>query len=126
MLNDDSRLDMSDMPSGPYTFEEYHEHASQTAIYRNRGNNINYPALGLFSEAGEIAGKLKKMDRDNNGEMNTVYRTAIIQEIGDALWYLDQLCFELDTTLAYAALMNIAKLQDRKERGKLAGEGDDR
>ena len=35
-------------------FDEYQVRARQTAVYRNLGNNITYPTLGLCGEAGEV------------------------------------------------------------------------
>jgi hypothetical protein len=44
----------------------YQQHASETAIYQNK---LIYPTLGLAGEAGEIANKVKKILRDNSGEL---------------------------------------------------------
>ena len=47
------------------TLDEYQKLASQTAVYpRNRDSALMYTALGLASEAGEYAGKVKKLIRD--------------------------------------------------------------
>lgn len=48
------------------------------------------------------------------------------KELGDVLWYLSQLCNELDLDLGTIADGNLSKLLDRKSRGKLQGSGDDR
>lgn len=53
-------------------------------------------------------------------------RMKILNEIGDEFWYLAQLCTELNANLGDVAEMNLAKLQDRKRRDELHGEGDDR
>jgi NTP pyrophosphatase (non-canonical NTP hydrolase) len=47
-------------------------------------------------------------------------------EVGDVLWYLSQVCEEFEWSLCDIANDNIEKLQDRQERGKLTGEGDER
>ena len=49
-----------------------------------------YPALGLVNEAGEVAGKIKKVFRDKGGEINAETREALKAELGDVLWYLAQ------------------------------------
>ena len=49
-------------------FIEYQRKAWTTAKYRNKGNNIYYPTMGLGSEAGEVLGKVKRMMRDQNDD----------------------------------------------------------
>jgi hypothetical protein len=44
-------------------FDDYQQAARRTAIYADR-HRVIYPALGLASEAGEVAGKIKKVLRD--------------------------------------------------------------
>lgn len=46
-------------------FDEYQQKALATAIYPHP---IVYPTLGLTGEAGEVADKVKKVIRDNQGE----------------------------------------------------------
>lgn len=87
---------------------------------------IVYPTLGLTNEAGELAGKVKKIFRDRNGRITEADREALKGELGDVLWYLTQICTQLDLSLAEVAQANIAKLSSRRERGKIGGDGDDR
>ena len=87
---------------------------------------IVYPTLGLTNEAGELAGKVKKIFRDRNGRITEDDREALKGELGDVLWYLTQICTQLDLSLAEVAQANIAKLASRRERGKIGGDGDDR
>ena len=47
-------------------FDDYQTAALATAIYAER-HRVVYPALGLASEAGEVAGKIKKVLRDQDG-----------------------------------------------------------
>jgi hypothetical protein len=42
------------------------------------------------------------------------------------LWYLAQVCTELDLSLDQVAKYNIEKLYSRLERGKIGGDGDNR
>jgi len=104
----------------------YQTAAIQTAIYPNRGSNFVYPALGLVGEAGEVADKLKKVIRDNEGVLIDPVRDAVAKELGDTLWYLAVLAFEMDYDLNEIAQINIDKLNSRKERGVLSGSGDNR
>lgn len=87
---------------------------------------IVYPTLGLTNEAGELAGKVKKIFRDRDGQITEADREALKGELGDVLWYLTQICTQLDLSLAEVAQANIAKLSSRRKRGKIGGDGDDR
>lgn len=95
-------------------------------MYPVVGKNYVYPTLGLVGEAGEVAEKVKKIFRDNNGELDAERKTVLEKELGDVLWYLAQLATELGLSLDDIAKNNIAKLQSRKERGMLHGDGDSR
>jgi hypothetical protein len=64
-------------------FADYQSQAAKTAVY-NDADVITYPALGLLSEAGEVAGKIKKVLRDKNGQFSPEDRWAIADEVGDA------------------------------------------
>ncbi|MEK7181019.1 MAG: nucleoside triphosphate pyrophosphohydrolase family protein [Patescibacteria group bacterium] len=107
-------------------FKEYQEKSRKTAIYPNSGNNFIYPTLGLSGEAGEVAEKIKKVLRDNDGKVTEEKRTEIEKELGDVLWYLSQIASELNLSLEEVAEKNIEKLYSRMERGKLSGSGDNR
>jgi NTP pyrophosphatase (non-canonical NTP hydrolase) len=105
---------------------EYQSRALDTAIYPNRGANFVYPALGLVGEAGEVADKLKKVIRDNDGVLTDTVRDAVAKELSDVCWYIAVLAAELDYSLDEIFDMNLTKLASRKERGVLAGSGDNR
>ena len=102
------------------TSDEYQEKAKATAIYPKK-DALPYLALGLVSEAGEVAGKVKKIIRDGKGNTE-----AIAYEIGDVLWYCAVLASELGVSLNTIMQNNLEKLHGRKERGTLAGSGDSR
>lgn len=109
-------------------FYVYQQATKRTAIYPGvstaRLSAIEYCALGLAGEAGEIANKVKKLVRDgDNGEK----RKAIRDEVGDVLWYASQLLSELGGfSLDTVAADNLKKLAARKKRGTLQGSGDNR
>jgi NTP pyrophosphatase (non-canonical NTP hydrolase) len=113
-----------------YTFDNYQEDTGTTAIYPEAGTSesdaIQYCIFGLIGEAGEIANKYKKILRDHDGDINLERLTSIANEIGDVLWYCSQLSSELGVQLSTIAAENIRKLNDRKQRDKLHGSGDDR
>ena len=49
-------------------FNDYQKLAFTTAQYPNIGENPIYCILGLCGETGEVAEKIKKVIRDNNGK----------------------------------------------------------
>ena len=98
----------------------YENYASQTAIFPKE-KALEYLALGLTSEAGEVAGKVKKLIRDGKGD-----KKAIAAEIGDVLWYCAMLAKETEVPLNDIMKENLKKLHSRKERGTLSGSGDER
>lgn len=108
------------------TFEEYQKLSRETAVYPNKDNNFIYPVLGLAGEAGEVAEKIKKVLRDDNGVITDQKREDVKKELGDVLWYIAQVATELNMLLEDVASHNIEKLFLRKERGQLHGDGDNR
>ena len=108
------------------TFAEYQAKSRVTALYPDQGKNYIYPTLGLSSEAGEVAGKIKKVIRDKGGVISAEDQQEISKELGDVLWYLSQLASEINLELEDVAQNNITKLYSRMERGTLHGNGDDR
>lgn len=111
-------------------FEEYQEQSAETAIYPEAGtgsfNAVSYAVLGLVNEAGEVAGKLKKVWRDKDGVLDSAAQEQLASELGDVLWYAAALAEEIDYPLEAVALDNLNKLRSRKERGVIGGSGDNR
>ncbi|MCX6764812.1 MAG: nucleoside triphosphate pyrophosphohydrolase family protein [Candidatus Nealsonbacteria bacterium] len=107
-------------------FKEYQKLSRKTAIYPNKDKNFIYPTLGLAGESGEVAEKVKKVIRDNNGVFDEKRKEELKKELGDVLWYLSQIATELNLSLEEVALFNIEKLSSRQERGKISGSGDNR
>lgn len=107
-------------------FTEYQTKSRKTAGYPAIGHPVIYPTLGLANEAGEVAGKIKKIFRDKDGLIGEAERQALKGELGDVLWYVAQVCTELGLSLDEVAEANIEKLYSRLERGKIGGDGDDR
>jgi NTP pyrophosphatase (non-canonical NTP hydrolase) len=107
-------------------FADYQRESRKTWGLVRMDHPIVYPTMGLVNEAGEVAGKIKKIFRDKNGEISEADRQALKEELGDVLWYLTQICTELDLTLEEVAATNLTKLFSRLERGTIRGEGDHR
>lgn len=108
-------------------FNNYQFRAAKTAIYPKEGlQGLLYTSLGLVSEAGEVAGKVKKILRDDQSVISPDRHEQLVDELGDVLWYCAMVADELGITLGYAAMRNIDKLEDRMNRGKIQGSGDNR
>ncbi len=99
---------------------EYQNFTKTTAIYPKE-KAFEYLGLGLTSEAGEVAGKLKKVIRDGGVDVMT-----ILDEVGDVFWYAVRLCDELGFSAEECIQRNWVKLKDRQERNVLRGSGDTR
>lgn len=76
---------------------------------RTEHDPMAYVALGLASEAGEVAGEIHKSMRE--GRALSVAK--VIAELGDTLWFLTYLADMLGYSLEELASCNIEKLIDR-------------
>ena len=103
----------------------YQQRARATAVYPF-DKALEYCALGLCGEAGEVAEKVKKIIRDDQGVITDVKRDQLAKEVGDVMWYISQLAAEIDYSLEDIAQLNLEKLSSRSERGLLQGSGDNR
>lgn len=91
-----------------------------TAIYPEN-EALQYLALGLCSEAGEVAGKIKKYIRDGGFSSEEIEK-----ELSDVFWYLARLADTLGVSCSEILDVNVKKLEDRKARDVLRGSGDNR
>ena len=69
-------------------FSAYQRQSRKTWSLIHTDHPIVYPTLGLVNEAGELAGKVKKIFRDKQGQIGDDDREALKYELGDVLWYL--------------------------------------
>lgn len=107
------------------TFNKYQEDAMRTKVY-DKSISLMYPALGLNGEAGEVAEKVKKIYRDDSGNISHNKREEISDELGDILWYVAAMCEDIGVTMDYVAKRNLDKLASRMLRNKIHGSGDKR
>lgn len=107
-------------------FKTYQKESRKTWGPIDVNNTIVYPTLGLVNEAGEVAGKIKKIFRDKGGVISEEDREEIKHELGDVLWYLTQICTELKIPLDEVAQANLAKIFRRLKAGTIHGDGDHR
>lgn len=110
-------------------FDEYQEKITKYDTYSKcdlKEVGFIEKVLGLTGEAGETADKIKKILRDKDGILTDEDKTAISKELGDVLWYLASIARYLDLPLSEVASENVAKLEDRYQRNKIHGAGDER
>lgn len=102
---------------------QYQSWTLTTAVYPGAGSHdfqeVNYLVLGLASESGEVAGKLKKIIRGDN-----VDPESFLSEVSDVLWYLTRICDNVGITLEQLADYNYAKLEARKATDTIKGSGE--
>lgn len=112
---------------------EYQRSAVATATVP-KATRLAYCGFKLAGEAGEVSEKLGKGIREGHAgwygrrgfRVTPTLRDAIKKELGDVLWYVAVMADCLGFTLEEIAAGNLAKLADRKARGVLHGNGDDR
>ena len=124
------------------TLNEYQEKAMSTCM--PSCDNFSYMMLNLVGEVGELASKVAKDIRKKNVCIDTGngYTSELMPEMpfdewvarseeykaeaGDILWQIAGFCRVMGWTLEDVAVGNLEKLADRKSRGKIDGDGDNR
>ena len=109
-------------------FLDYQQETAKTAVYPcgTTMEALNYLGHGLTSEAGEVAGKLKKIQRDDGGAVTMNKKSELADELGDVLYYISEFATHIGFNLEAIAKRNVAKLADRANRGVIQGSGDQR
>lgn len=113
------------------------ENKSETSVYENidkyqeKINDFRLPSyspeaavMGLLSEAGEVAGVFQKLIRGDYNEATALLNLR--KELGDILWHVAAVANDNDWTLSGILLDNIIKLESRKLRNTIMGNGDNR
>ena len=104
---------------------DYQTWTIETAIYPGAGTGndleLYYLAMGLCSEAGEVAGKVKKQLRDKKLDIG-----GLAYEISDCAWYIARLADAIGYDFEDILQINHNKLSKRKENNTLSGSGDER
>lgn len=95
-------------------FAEYQEAAQRTSNPdMTIWESLIMAQMGLSGESGEISDVIKKW-RFHGHELD---RAKLIEEAGDLMWYLAELCSALGVTMEKVAIANIEKLQRRYPEG---------
>jgi NTP pyrophosphatase (non-canonical NTP hydrolase) len=102
-------------------FSEYQVKSKEFML--RSANNSEYLFSGLAGEVGEVCSVYAKAIRDNEGGVVT---TSLGKELGDVLWFVSQIATYYGMSLDDIAHYNLDKLEMRKYKGTLQGNGDDR
>ena len=89
-------------------FREYEEARVRFDKITGEGK-VTHAVLGLAGEAGEVANKFAQ----SLHSPDKFSRSAVLEEMGDVLWYLSKLAAALDSDLETVARNNIEKLVAR-------------
>lgn len=98
---------------------EYQKLAARTLIdgegvtYTPQETMLQWTALGLAGEAGEVVDLIKKQVCHQHG----IDADAIAKELGDVLWYIAAIASVLGLSLDEVADRNIEKLRKRYPSG---------
>lgn len=113
---------------------EYQQRAMSTCT--ESSNNFMYMLTGLTAEVGEINDKIAKGIRKGQISVNNnnlcfdnclpEFLEELNKEVGDTLWFVAGMAHTLGCSLDHVGETNITKLADRKQRGVIIGEGDNR
>lgn len=91
---------------------EYQKLAFRTAPSEAVLDGLNHVALGLLTESGEYASEVKRMVAYSK-PMTDEMKAHMIEELGDAAWYIALACTHLECDLSDVLRENIEKLQKR-------------
>lgn len=91
--------------------------------FRLQSANMDYALLGLSGEVGELHSLLAKSIRDTDCQVSLV---DVQKELGDILWFVAAIATDFGFGLDEIALLNLEKLNSRKNRNKIQGSGDER
>lgn len=115
------KLEINEYQKKAHTFADY-------PVPTINGTSMpwTYPVQGLGEECGEVQGKLAKALRDCNGKIDNERRKEIIKELGDVCWFVAELSTLMGVSLEEVMQGNIDKLESRKARNCIHGDGDNR
>lgn len=102
-------------------FREYQRGVERTADPRGQ---LAISGLGLAGESGEVVDIIKKVVGHKVTEIDGVHwLDAIEKELGDALFYIGDICNKLGLSMGTVAEKNLEKLAKRYPNGFVPGGG---
>jgi len=101
--------EVSDLPY--LTMTTYQRATRETDSMADRG--LDLPVLGLFGEVGSLLSALKKKRREETAYAD--YDGAILEELGDVLWYFANIASRAGLNLSVLAQRMFREIQDWDE-----------
>lgn len=86
------------MDGSALSLNGYQNLALKTDRTLQKSGNLSLPILGLFGETGSLLSEVKKKQRDSKSYDS--YEIGVIEEFGDALWYLAVIAAHANIRLA--------------------------
>jgi NTP pyrophosphatase (non-canonical NTP hydrolase) len=101
----------------PLGLDEYQAFTTRTDRNGREGmDGIGFVLLGLFGEVGSLLSALKKKQRDKDAFL--AYHDAVIEELGDALWYFANVALRAGIHLSVIAGRVPASLEEWDYAGR--------
>ncbi len=93
------------------TLNEYQAEALRTMRpFEDVQLRLFYLGFGLAGETGEVVQRLKRMISGGGATPSSPDSGALVLELGDVLWYIAAIAYELGITLEDVAVANQRKL----------------
>ena len=92
--------------------------------FRLPSANEDYALMNLAGEVGEVLSLKAKAIRD--GAVYSEFKVELQKELGDVLWHVAAIADDHDIDLKDIAANNLLKLESRKARNVIKGNGDNR
>jgi NTP pyrophosphatase (non-canonical NTP hydrolase) len=94
----------------PVGLDEFQQFTTRTDRNERKGaDGLGFVLLGLFGEVGSLLSALKKKQRDKDAFV--AYHDAVIEELGDALWYFANAALRAGLTFSMIAQRAPATLE---------------
>lgn len=115
MSYDTSEIDLDEL-----SLEEYRGRIEDTQVPSD-GDRLSYMALGVTGEAGEVAEAVKKLrrrpDTPADFEVYDDATVALLEELGDLMWYVDRICNKVNLTIGEVLYYNSDKVESLHSGG---------
>lgn len=96
-------------PKQHLTLADYNAHAAAANQFKGTEGAVDQLRFGLFGEVGGVLAAVKKSNRD----LGPAEQSHVIEELGDALWYLSTVSAECGATLPEVGCQALAEMQQR-------------
>lgn len=95
-------------PVKPLSLTDYHAQAGAANQFRGKPGALAQLRFGLFGEVGGVLAAVKKANRD---QLAPAEKKLVVEELGDALWYLTTVSDECGLALPQIGALALSQLQ---------------